>query len=169
MTERRFPPPWTIIEHPESFEVLDANGQSLAFFYFEDEEGRRRTMKRVTRDAARRFAVNFARLPELLGGGWKRDVRLVRRQAHIRGPSHDSSRANYGAASAHRTSPSPGCAHRSVRPEQTGRLGQSPRCRSATWSEWRYGRAPDSIVVDAVVTLAVALRHSKCVSTSACR
>jgi hypothetical protein len=34
---RRFPPPWTIDEHTESFIVCDATGQALGYFYFEDE------------------------------------------------------------------------------------------------------------------------------------
>jgi hypothetical protein len=38
---RRFPPPWTIDEHAESFILRDATGQALAYFYFEDEPGRR--------------------------------------------------------------------------------------------------------------------------------
>ena len=29
---RRFPPPWTIDEHAESFIVRDANGQALGYF-----------------------------------------------------------------------------------------------------------------------------------------
>jgi hypothetical protein len=29
---RRFPPPWTIEEHAESFIVRDANGQALGLF-----------------------------------------------------------------------------------------------------------------------------------------
>jgi hypothetical protein len=30
---RRFPPPWTIDEHAESFIVRDATGQALGYFY----------------------------------------------------------------------------------------------------------------------------------------
>jgi hypothetical protein len=34
MTGRRFPAPWTIIEHAESFWVQDAGGQTVGWFYF---------------------------------------------------------------------------------------------------------------------------------------
>ena len=30
---RRFPPPWTVERLPGGFKVIDANGQSLAYFY----------------------------------------------------------------------------------------------------------------------------------------
>jgi hypothetical protein len=61
----RFPPPWTVEEHPACFVVRDANGQQLAYVYFEDEPGRRSAAKLLTRDEARRIAANMAKLPEL--------------------------------------------------------------------------------------------------------
>jgi hypothetical protein len=40
MAARRFPPPWTIEESNACFIVCDADGQALAYVYFEDEPGR---------------------------------------------------------------------------------------------------------------------------------
>jgi hypothetical protein len=61
---RRFPPPWTIDEHNDAcFIVKDATGQALGYFYFEDEPGRRSAAKLLTKDEARRMAVNFANRP----------------------------------------------------------------------------------------------------------
>ena len=67
---RRFSPPWSIEERQESFIVTDANGQYLAYVYFEDESQRqmstkRLSMKRLTRDEAFLIIVNIAKLPSV--------------------------------------------------------------------------------------------------------
>jgi hypothetical protein len=54
---RRFPPPWSV-DDPDPklgrpcYIVRDANGQQLAYVYFEDEPGRRAAAKLLTRDEA---------------------------------------------------------------------------------------------------------------------
>jgi hypothetical protein len=59
MTRRRFPPPWSIEERQESFIVKDANGQALAYLYFEDEPHTRRGVpdRGEHRQAAKRAAA----------------------------------------------------------------------------------------------------------------
>jgi hypothetical protein len=66
MEARSFPAPWTVEDHLACFIVSDANGQALAHIYYEDEPGRRSAAKLLSKDEARRIAVNFARLPDLL-------------------------------------------------------------------------------------------------------
>ena len=68
---RRFPPPWSAEETGPCFIVRDSNGQAIAYVYCEDDPGRRSTAKLLTRDEARRIAVNIAKLPALIQGGAK--------------------------------------------------------------------------------------------------
>jgi hypothetical protein len=70
----RFPPPWSVDEADSKldrrcFIVRDANGQALAYVYYEQEPGRRAAAHLLTRDEAWRIAVNIAKLPELLQHG----------------------------------------------------------------------------------------------------
>jgi hypothetical protein len=78
---RRFPSPWRVEEKGESFIVLDATGQILGYFYFEDEPSRHSNMNRLTGDEARRMALD-GRCPRKTG---RRAARCVRRQVPHRG------------------------------------------------------------------------------------
>jgi hypothetical protein len=71
---RRFPPPWRVVELPGGYAVEDANGQRLGTFYGRADPNVARQAGTLTLDEARRMAVNFTKLPELLqrksdGGG----------------------------------------------------------------------------------------------------
>jgi hypothetical protein len=66
LPERRFPPPWSVEDIGAAFVVKDGSGQKLGYFYYEEQSGRRSSAKLLTKDEARRIAVNVAKLPELL-------------------------------------------------------------------------------------------------------
>jgi hypothetical protein len=65
-TRRRYPPPWKVEEHPESYIVTDARGQPLAYVYFENEPTRQSTTRRINQDDAWQLARAITRIPMLL-------------------------------------------------------------------------------------------------------
>jgi hypothetical protein len=67
MTERRFPPPWTVVKLPGGFKVVDAQGQSLAYVYGRETPAAASIAGVLTEDEAWRIASNIAKLPALLG------------------------------------------------------------------------------------------------------
>jgi hypothetical protein len=64
--QRRFTPPWDIEDNGACFIVRDHSGQALSYVYYENEPGRRTAASLLTRDEARRIAINIAKLPELV-------------------------------------------------------------------------------------------------------
>jgi hypothetical protein len=56
VTDRRFPPPWTVEKIPGGLKVVDANGQSLAYVYSREPPADAITAHVLTEDEARRIA-----------------------------------------------------------------------------------------------------------------
>lgn len=63
----RFPPPYTVHELSESWEVRDASGFAITWFHFRAREIVGTAADRMTKQQTYAFAKAFARLPELLG------------------------------------------------------------------------------------------------------
>ncbi len=61
------------------FIVRDKNGQQLGYFYFEEEPGRRTAAGLLTKDEARRLAVNFAKQSEPPGSRRYKTISCDRR------------------------------------------------------------------------------------------
>ena len=67
MPSRHFPPTWAVDDSYDAcFIVRDKNRHALAYVYYELEPGRRTAAHLLTKDEARRIAVNIAKLPALL-------------------------------------------------------------------------------------------------------
>jgi hypothetical protein len=67
VNDRRFPAPWRADKISGGYVVRDANGQALVYVYSRDNDAEALQAKVLTKDEARRIAVNVARLPQLLG------------------------------------------------------------------------------------------------------
>jgi endo-1,4-beta-D-glucanase Y len=65
-TEFEEPAAWSAELTPNCFIVRDADGQQLAYVYYESEPGRRSATKLLSKAEARRIAANIAKLPDLL-------------------------------------------------------------------------------------------------------
>jgi hypothetical protein len=62
---RRFPPPWSVDDIGGCFVVKASNDRPLVFIYYGEGATRRSFARLLTRDAARRIAAGFAKLPDL--------------------------------------------------------------------------------------------------------
>jgi hypothetical protein len=61
----RFRKPWRAEETDACFIIRGHNDQALVYVYYEEEPGQRSAANLLSRDEARRIAVNKAKLPEL--------------------------------------------------------------------------------------------------------
>ena len=59
-------PPWFVEDDGTRFVVKDQSDQALAYVYYKSASAHRAAHELLTRDKARRIAVNIAKLAELL-------------------------------------------------------------------------------------------------------
>lgn len=64
-TFSRFPAPWTVVELQEAFRIEDAKGFALAYVYFAEDPQRQDVTGCMSKDEARRIAINMAAVPDL--------------------------------------------------------------------------------------------------------
>jgi hypothetical protein len=67
VNDRRSPAPWRADKIAGGYVVRDANGQALVYVYSRDNDAEALQARVLTKDEARRIAINVARLPQLLG------------------------------------------------------------------------------------------------------
>jgi hypothetical protein len=67
VNDRRSPAPWRADKIAGGYVVRDANGQALVYVYSRDNDAEALQARVLTKDEARRIAINAARLPQLLG------------------------------------------------------------------------------------------------------
>ena len=63
---RRFPPPWSTTDNGSAWIVKDKNGVTLGYFHYRAVPSTS-LPDALTREEAYAMAVNFARIPNLLG------------------------------------------------------------------------------------------------------
>jgi hypothetical protein len=66
LVHRRFPGPWRADKIAGGYVVRDSNDQALAYIYSRERDADARQFNELTSDEARRVAMVFASLPELL-------------------------------------------------------------------------------------------------------
>jgi len=62
----RAKPPFRIVTHAESFQIVDSTGMGVAYIYFANSAGGMSRTDRMSRADAKRLAVMIALMPELL-------------------------------------------------------------------------------------------------------
>jgi hypothetical protein len=67
-SSRHYPAPWRADKTHDGYVVRDANDQALAYVYSHENEADAKRFNELTSDEAKRIALVFAALPELLGG-----------------------------------------------------------------------------------------------------
>lgn len=65
-SQRRFPPPWRVVDNGSAYFLEDAAGHSFAYCYYREHAVVGTGSWHLSPDEARRLVTNFAKLPQLL-------------------------------------------------------------------------------------------------------